>query len=255
MHLLCHFKYVLHHNCSAYITVICGLPCDTLKSPSSPKRAWWRASFLCKRSGIDWGLAALINVTFTYNAIGWITGDASLPKLTNSPDQRRVHTVKRQQRAKQVQSLPHSRPSGAESQTCSLTAIYRKIFEQKPKAFWSFQSPISMLKAFKKKEDQHSLCLTHLVNQFIRSALKKLRYSLLCSHYLTHSPNVSLTHMVSLEISVFWMFNILLGPVMFLWACTESGFTPSDSTIWQWCIALRQSLQYLCLSWDFTFCC
>ena len=56
---------------------------------------------LNKRSGIDRGLGVLINLTSIYKAIGWITRDASLHKLTNRPpDQKKVHT------ARQVQSRP-----------------------------------------------------------------------------------------------------------------------------------------------------
>lgn len=47
---------------------------------------------LTERTGIDWGMGALINLTPIYKAIGWITRDASFPKLTHSPDQGKVHT-------------------------------------------------------------------------------------------------------------------------------------------------------------------
>lgn len=69
---------------------------------------------LKKRSGIDRGLSVLINLTSIYKDIGWITRDASLPKLTNSPDQRIVHTVKGYHRPSQVQTRTDWRLSGAE---------------------------------------------------------------------------------------------------------------------------------------------
>lgn len=76
-------KYVLHH-ISVVKCLVIGLICDT---QTEKKAMVWSlpgdtppvcAHALNKRSGIDWGLAVLINLTSIYKAIGWITRDASL---------------------------------------------------------------------------------------------------------------------------------------------------------------------------------
>lgn len=72
---------------------------------------------LNKRSGIDRGLGVLINLTSIYKAIGWITRDASLHKLTNRPPTRRKSTLRGRCRAGQGGGWAQRR------QTCSSTAI------------------------------------------------------------------------------------------------------------------------------------
>lgn len=101
-----------------------GLICDKLKKQKNKTSAWVKLCpvtrplfvpmHLTKRSGIDWGLGALTNWTPIYKAIGWITRDASFPKLIHSPDQGKVHTVRgEERRAKQVQKPARLKAEGS----------------------------------------------------------------------------------------------------------------------------------------------
>lgn len=94
--------------CPAPYSTVIGLICNTASALGESARGdtpAFCAHALNKRSGIDRVLGVLINLTFIYKVIGWITRDAT---LTNSPDQRTVwgSTVGR---ARQLQSRTHWR--------------------------------------------------------------------------------------------------------------------------------------------------